>query len=103
LFHLQLLNHHHHHHHHHHLKEEVELEVDLLEDQEVVVKVDHQADLRVAEALEEEEVEVALVVDQGQVVKAEQVQVVQKHQEKLLLQVRKEQEDQKQGAILGLK
>ncbi len=78
--------------------------MDLVEDQEVVVKVDlSQEDLRVVEALEEEDLEVALVVDQEVVVKAEQVQVVQKHQEKLLLQARKEQEDQKQGAILGLK
>ena len=75
-----------------------------MEDQEVVVKVDlSQEDLRVAEALEEEDVEVALVVDQGQVVKAEQVLAVQRHQEKLLKQVRVGQEDQKQGAILELK
>ena len=78
--------------------------MDQAVDQEVVVKVDlSQEDLRVAEALEEEEVEVALVVDQGQVVKAEQVLAVQRHQEKLLKQVRVGQEDQKQGAILELK
>ena len=81
----------------------MELEVDQAVDQEVVVKVDHQADLRVAEALEEEEVEVALVVDQVQVVKAEQVKEAQRHQDQLLKQVRVGQEDQEQGAILELK
>ena len=81
----------------------MELEVDQVVDQEVVVKVDHQADLRVAEALEEEEVEVALVVDQVQVVKAEQVKEAQRHQDQLLKQVRVGQEDQEQGAILELK
>ena len=78
--------------------------MDLVEDQEVVVKVDLiQEDLRVAEALEEEEVEVALVVDQGQAVKAEQVKEVQRHQDQLLKQVRVGQVGQEQAAILELK
>ena len=67
--------------------QEVEVKVELLkEDLKVLQEVrNHQEVLRVEEHL-----------------KAEQVKAVQRHQEKLLRQVRVGQEDQKQGAILGV-